>query len=184
MTREEAIRVLKEGGITLKECEEAFDMAIEALKQEPCDDAINRQAVLDMWKKESCGNRCRDRYRCSETYCDFKLFQNKLGHLPSVNPQPDISEDGTLTVHVKDGSKVSRVLVCGDNHWGGLYYPEQESESGEWLIGDDLYEHGICSKCGYEADESAVYCRRNYDYCYKCGAKMESEVDDNDDPRN
>lgn len=39
----------------------------------------------------------------------------------------DISEDGTLTVNVEDGSKVSRVFVCGDNHFGGLYYPEQES---------------------------------------------------------
>ncbi len=39
----------------------------------------------------------------------------------------DISEDGTLTVNVEDGTKVRRVLVCGDNHFGGLYYPEQES---------------------------------------------------------
>lgn len=38
----------------------------------------------------------------------------------------DISEDGTLTVNVEDGNKVSRVLVCGDNHFGGLYYPEQQ----------------------------------------------------------
>lgn len=37
-----------------------------------------------------------------------------------------ISEDGTLTVNVEDGSKVSRVLVCGDNHIGGMYYPDQE----------------------------------------------------------
>lgn len=33
MTRKEAIKVLKEGGLTLKECEETFDMAIQALKQ-------------------------------------------------------------------------------------------------------------------------------------------------------
>ena len=36
----------------------------------------------------------------------------------------DISEDGTLKVNVEDGSKVNRVLVCGDNHFGGLYYPD------------------------------------------------------------
>lgn len=40
----------------------------------------------------------------------------------------DISEDGTLTVKVKDGSKVNRVLVWGDNHFGGLYYPDKESD--------------------------------------------------------
>ena len=36
----------------------------------------------------------------------------------------DISEDGTLKVKVKDGSKVNRVLVWGDNIFGGLYYPD------------------------------------------------------------
>ena len=41
-------------------------------------------------------------------------------------PFPIISDDGTLTVNVEDGNKVSRVLVCGENHFGGLYYPEQE----------------------------------------------------------
>lgn len=40
--------------------------------------------------------------------------------------QEDISEDGTLKVKVKDGSKVNRVLVWGDNHFGGLYYPDGE----------------------------------------------------------
>lgn len=38
----------------------------------------------------------------------------------------DISKDGTLTVNVEDGTRVNRVLVCSDNHFGGLYYPEQE----------------------------------------------------------
>lgn len=41
-----------------------------------------------------------------------------------------LSNDGTLTVNVEDGNKVSRVLVCGENHFGGLYYPEQEQKTG------------------------------------------------------
>lgn len=48
----------------------------------------------------------------------------------------DISEDGTLTVNVEDGTKVRRVFVCGDNHFGGLYYPEQESSE---IIHDSTY---------------------------------------------
>lgn len=36
----------------------------------------------------------------------------------------ELSEDGTLTVHVSDGSKVTRVFVMGDNIFGGLYYPD------------------------------------------------------------
>lgn len=40
----------------------------------------------------------------------------------------ELSEDGTLTVHVKDGSKVNRVFVMGDNIFGGLYYPDSDFE--------------------------------------------------------
>ena len=47
-----------------------------------------------------------------------------LNGLPTVSFPEELSEDGTLTVHVKDGSKVSRVLVWGDNIFGGLYYPD------------------------------------------------------------
>ena len=46
--------------------------------------------------------------------------------IKALEREPSISEDGTLTVNVEDGNKVSRVLVCGDNHFGGLYYPDQE----------------------------------------------------------
>lgn len=52
MTREEAIKVLK---VAVAEVEweypmdyaAAFDLAIEALEQEPCDDLISREAALD-----------------------------------------------------------------------------------------------------------------------------------------
>lgn len=43
----------------------------------------------------------------------------------------ELSEDGTLTVHVSDGSKVKRVLVMGDNIFGGLYYPDSAENKGD-----------------------------------------------------
>ena len=54
MTREEAIRHGKEqleifGG----EHREFIDMAIKALSQEPCEDAVSRQAVLDIIDAEA-----------------------------------------------------------------------------------------------------------------------------------
>ena len=45
----------------------------------------------------------------------------------------ELSEDGTLTVHVSDGSKVKRVFVMGDNIFGGLYYPDSAENEGEWI---------------------------------------------------
>lgn len=50
MTREDAFEIwlpiIKMGVKSMPECSEALDMAIKALKQEPCKDAISRQAAL------------------------------------------------------------------------------------------------------------------------------------------
>ena len=102
------------------------DIAIEQLhelgyefgqKIEPCDDVVSRQAI----KKLKRHNLVEGQF--------VSLYD--IEKLPSVRPQEQnenaISEDGTLTVHVVDGRKVSRVLVCGDNHWGGLYYLEEDT---------------------------------------------------------
>jgi hypothetical protein len=50
--------------------------------------------------------------------------------ISALENEPSISDDGTLTVNVEDGSKVGRVLVSGNNHFGGLYYPDQELKTG------------------------------------------------------
>ena len=56
MTREEAIEILKQRECCREcvvdigdcnDCDKAFEMAIKALEQEPCEDAVSRQAVLD-----------------------------------------------------------------------------------------------------------------------------------------
>lgn len=101
----------------------------------------------------------------------------------------DISEDGTLTVNVEDGTKVKRVLVCGDNHFGGLYYPDQElnggcneyetnihlppvtpaEKVGKWQkISDYRYR---CSRCGnvvlFSSEENLYRFSRR---CGQCGS--------------
>lgn len=38
----------------------------------------------------------------------------------------ELFDDGTLVVNVKEGAKVSRVLIDGDDHFGGLYYADYE----------------------------------------------------------
>lgn len=55
---------------------------------------------------------------------DGKPYRDEIDNAPTIEPK--ILDDGTLVVKVKDGSKVGRVLVEGENHFGGLYYAETE----------------------------------------------------------
>ena len=82
MTREDAINIMKVIVHMLEEkydtdrVEDAVDMAIKALEQEPCADCISRQAVIDCFKKW-------------QPYMATRLheFEKELFDLPSVNPQ-------------------------------------------------------------------------------------------------
>ena len=83
MTREKAIlhmtlrRAELEYSVSdLDEDIKAFDMAIKALKQEPCEDAINRQSVLDKWENTTLRGRTE--------------FDQVIMMLPSVAPQSKI----------------------------------------------------------------------------------------------
>jgi hypothetical protein len=57
---------------------EALDMAIKALEQEPCEDAISRQAVLDI---------IDGYYSCFE---DAEEFEQKVREIPPVTSKTDI----------------------------------------------------------------------------------------------
>lgn len=81
MTNQEAITIignLEDKDILYNPCDvqDAKTMAIKALEQEPCEDAISREAVLDLAKKGvlvSNGN--------------YKSVCKAINELPSVNPQ-------------------------------------------------------------------------------------------------
>lgn len=82
MNREKAIAFFRD----MNECTygnlEEVEMAIKALEQEPCEDAISRQAVLDCFKKW-------------QPYMATRLheFERELSDLPSVKPyEPQESE--------------------------------------------------------------------------------------------
>lgn len=60
---------------------EAFEMAIEALEQKPCEDAVSRQAVIDTIYHE-----CSDE-NLDIDFAKVLLLQRKIKALPSVNPQ-------------------------------------------------------------------------------------------------
>lgn len=136
-----------------------------------CGNGVSRQAVKEQMIKY--GFRAPDM-----TVTEF------VEDLPPVKPQQeDIAKDGTLTVRVADGRKVTRVFVCGDNHFGGLYYPD-EDDIGHWIDDTSLgYHVSICSNCDWRGhgDTCLIYKPK---YCPNCGARMiepqESEVKDAD----
>lgn len=85
MTRREALKLLADARYAddlqgNDDLQTAHNMAIDALRQEPCDDCISRQAVFDLfyntWKHNGVG----------ENYGELSI--DALKALPSVNPQP------------------------------------------------------------------------------------------------
>lgn len=85
MTREEAIEIIECGEISNrwgKDGEEVEKMAIEALKQKPCEDAISRQAVLEEINRVGV--------KGFETYNDYSQLFDFVDTLPPVNPQKPI----------------------------------------------------------------------------------------------
>ena len=130
-------------------------------------DAISREAAIEKIHWLGLDND-------TAIMCDLAIRA-----LPSVNPQEpsNISNDGTLIVNVEDGRKISRVLVCGANHWGGLYYPdEQEPKTGHWIAQDihNCHTDFKCSECGYIHSFMHLYGKptADYTYCPNCGAWM------------
>lgn len=87
MNREEAIKVLEEvkrvAEIYESEDVKAYNMAIKLLKQEPCDEAISRQAVLD----EIDDTNRRGGFGCKLSYTRCR---GHIEQLPSVTSQPKI----------------------------------------------------------------------------------------------
>lgn len=97
MTISEAIKILKSIAPPLDietfrktaKCYEALDIAIKALEQEPCEDAISRREAIKKFTYSWKGERIPD-YDCDNfpTQIDIKTVKEILKELPSVTPQP------------------------------------------------------------------------------------------------
>ena len=82
---EEAIEILKQreccrecvvNGMDCDKCDKAFEMAIAALKAEPCEDAVSREAVISLAKDIVIGDY---RHRC--------IDPQSVMELPPVTPK-------------------------------------------------------------------------------------------------
>ena len=134
MSKEEAIRIIKivlavagEFEITVQgeefteeKCKEAVDMAVKALEQEPCEDAISRQAVKELYYKDG--------------YIDFR----KICELSPVTLQPKrghwitkrtIMHDGEFYCDVCDNDAPFNKTYCFCPNCGSRMIQEVKNET-------------------------------------------------------
>lgn len=109
MTREDALKVL-DTIPTIGEQVDALEMAIEALEQEPCEDAISRA-----WLKESIHNFYHG-LKHTPTEEDIQAY---IDVAPSVTPQPKVGEWLEKEVNSETAIMVwqsARCSVCDKYH--------------------------------------------------------------------
>ena len=91
MRNEEAIKLLQkykeesEEDYYVKRAE-ALDKAIKALEQEPCEDAISREAVLEGLR--TCYDTDTKEYSDGSQWINYEDAVAEMENLPSVTPQP------------------------------------------------------------------------------------------------
>lgn len=110
---------------------------------------------------------------------DWKGIAEYIDDVPTVQPELDIWNDGTLHISVSKGQldKIGRVLVEENGTiFCKLFYQDAEPErkTGHWVKSDmqRWYDVWLCSECGEKTD-SSVMSKPRYKYCPMCGAKME-----------
>lgn len=120
MTREEAVQTIKgERWICcIEKYREALDMAIKALEQEPCEDCISRQVVLNLPRK-TLKNYFGD-------VVAEVINVRDIMELPSVTPQSETGHWIALGNYDDYGKECTyKCSKCGDiNDYHDNYCPE------------------------------------------------------------
>lgn len=140
MTREEAVARIENHKIVHKMNEpraiyisEALDMAIKALEQQPCSDAISRQAVL-----EQTYNWSKDEFL--RVTNPFDYLRKRINSLPPVNPQPK-------TGYWEHGRELSRVFMS--NVLKGINYEDWHCSNCHCVIEQSIKpKWNYCPNCG------------------------------------
>lgn len=109
---------------------EAIKMAIEALKQEPCEDAISRKAVLDTLENM---DRALDEDRTVENYKE--LLRECYKVLPPVS-SPEKPKTGYWIEHEHNGIVHIECSRCST-----------------WFLRAHLIRNSFCPNCGAKMQE-------------------------------
>ena len=176
MDREQAIKIIKDCKeksfnrtlYTLNEYYEAVDMAIKALEQQPCEDAIHNereQAYIKGYEDAS------KRYRtepCDNEELDFVQPHKKI----KVNL---IKFDTPYTDAISRQAAIDAIReeTCGCA-WDAKYILKHlpsvtvQEKAGRWEKHSYFKDAFICSACNTGGNR--VY--KDFKYCPNCGAKM------------
>lgn len=180
MTRDEAISVLEvlasfQGVMEYLErqsvsVQDACNMAIKALSQEPCDDAISRQAVINAIENDCMKGGLGSCFAC---YNDAQAFRGEIEKLPSVNSQPcddAISRDAVIEkLNEWDWQELYLPIHFKEHIIDEL--PSVTQKSGKWI--ETEYHRWRCSVCrekGMSEWDNIHNVRTNF--CPNCGADM------------
>ena len=140
--REEAIKCFKnmKKGVFPFNGNWLYDMAIKALEQEPCEDAISRQAALvrikNLYPDMPDVDYIAARQEWLKKYAPYMECENVIEQLPSVTPQEP------KTGHWIDHDKHIECDKCKT-----------------WFLKDHLIRKSYCPNCGakmIEPHESGV----------------------------
>ena len=167
-----------------KDFDEILDMAIEALKQEPCEDAISREAAIQIVSGQPSGTHSK------------KICCAMLKGLPSVHPLDNVHSLGDA----KRSGKTYKDLIDRELALRIVNSPRSKQQmidrledapskgeprrKGKWLpcnkqglfLTELMRRQGAewygfkCSECNYIYKGNAL---TESPYCQKCGAKME-----------
>ena len=181
MTREEAWRRAKGYLYDALSGEEA-DEIIEALEQEPREDAISRQSVLEIVEREqNKGDAlseieklppvkqefCED---CISRQAVLEIFEYVMDYWKehAIDVEPHEIKDALIEQYEFTAKQLSELPPV----------KPQEPKKGHWIMTNDYLttaygsvDYVKCSCCGEDSLEEG-------NYCPNCGAEMESEVEE------
>lgn len=143
--------------------------AIAALKAEPCEDAISRQAMLDGLASIA---KAKARSDAQKALMGRVMFFTE--HLPPVTSKPMecedcVSREAVLEITAETGALETQARVKA------LPPVTPQPKIGHWIVTGDYLttaygsvDYVKCSCCGEDSLEEGTFCPN-------CGAKMEGE---------
>ena len=183
MTREEASKKLSElkesiedyAGLN-EEGQEMFRMAIEALKAEPCEDAVSRQAAIELV------GEVEDQRLRGQIDLTYAPIVHGLMKLPPVNYGSTICEDAVsrqaaAELVMKYCPDDDGAVQCdGDirellDELENLPFAQPEPKEGHWIYHIGMNEECSVCRCFFPL---SYFENRPFEinYCPNCGAKM------------